>query len=198
MAPSPSPEPLLDLAVAAVRAAVGADPAPAPLAEGVGALRQDAFVTVFVDGALNGCIGAVGSGEPLGRAIPRLARAAALDDPRLPPLRADQLDRATVEVSVLSPLEPLDVHDRPSLFAALSPGVHGLVVAQGSRRALFLPDVWAQLPDPDDFLDRLLAKAGIAPATWPPGLAASRFTTQAVSRPCRDDRAGAGPDAVTP
>jgi AmmeMemoRadiSam system protein A len=196
MAPSPSPEQaapaasadgelLLDLAERSIRTALAvepvADPAPAPLPAHLQAPRG-AFVTLFVDGRLNGCIGAIDTPEPLPSCIARLARSAAFADPRLPALRRQDLPALTIEVSILSPLEPIASGTRAEVLAAVRPHAHGLQIESGRRRGVFLPDVWAQLPDPDDFLDHLLAKAGLHPRTWPADLRAHRFATTAFVR----------------
>ena len=188
MAPSPSAEErgplLLDLAEGAIRRALdlpGAPEVPDPLPrwadEALGA-----FVTLTVDGRLNGCIGQIDQPQPLRAAIGRLAVDAALHDPRLPSLRPSDLASLEIEVSVLSPLAPIACRDRAALLDQLRPGTDGLLVAAQGRRAVFLPDVWDQLPLPDQFLDHLLAKAGLAPGGWPPGLQAWRFTTEQFRR----------------
>jgi AmmeMemoRadiSam system protein A len=144
--------------------------------------RHGAFVTVHVADELNGCIGTLQGDEPLAVAVERLVRQAAFDDPRLPPLRADQLGATELEVSVLSPLEPIAATAREVLLDQLEPTVHGLVIARARRRGVFLPDVWSQFPEPDRFLDRLVAKAGLHPSPWPDRLQAWRFTTRRWSR----------------
>lgn len=147
--------------------------------------RAGAFVTLTVHGALNGCIGAIEGAGPLGQQVARLARSAAFADPRLPALRADDLPGLEVEVSILSPFEPIPARSLPELLAALRPGTDGLLLSAGLARAVFLPDVWAQLPEPADFVDHLYRKAGLAPGTWPAGMAAHRFTTERFERPFR-------------
>ena len=144
------------------------------------------FVTLNVDGELNGCIGTIEPREPLGLAVGRLARSAAFADPRLPPLRPRDYAGLTIEVSVLSPLEPVDASSRPELLEQLRPGVDGLVLAAGHHQGVFLPAVWEKLPDPDAFLDHLLRKAGLRPDTWPSGLRAQRFTVEKLSRRAGD------------
>ncbi len=197
MAPSPSAEPpvelvgapeaevLLDVAQAAIVAGVTGTVPEAPTHDapspGLGSGRG-AFVTLSVAGELNGCIGRIEGDEPLIVAVARLARAAAFADPRLPPLRADDLPHLTIELSVLSPLAPLDVVDRSGLIRVLRPAHDGVVVSGVGARGLFLPTVWEQLPDPEDFLDALWRKAGWPPDTWPHDLRAHRFTTDRFHR----------------
>ena len=151
------------------------------------ALRQPiaAFVTLIVDGALNGCIGGIDGREPLGAAVAHHAWAAAFTDPRLPPLRAADYDDLVIEISLLSPLKPLAARTREELLAGLRPHVDGLVLQAGARRALFLPVVWEQLPEPAAFVDHLLLKAGLPARSWPPTIAASRFTATRYSRAAR-------------
>ena len=148
------------------------------------ALRRPAatFVTLTVAGALNGCTGTIEGIEPLGHAVARQAWSSAFTDPRLPPLRAADYGRLMIEVSVLSPLSPMTADSRHELLDQLQPSVDGLVIAAGGHRAVFLPSVWEQLPEPAEFLDRLQAKAGLPPHRWPPGLRAHRFMTQRFAR----------------
>jgi AmmeMemoRadiSam system protein A len=129
-----------------------------------------------VDGRLNGCIGSIEAREPLGHAAPRLALSAAFADPRLPALRAADLPHLGIEVSLLSSLEPMSVASRAELRAEIRPGVDGILIEAGERAGVFLPKVWEDLPDPDEFLDRLWYKAGLVPPTWYPGMTACRFT----------------------
>jgi AmmeMemoRadiSam system protein A len=194
MAPSPSAEPslrdqeaarLLDLADDAIldgllgRPFVAPDLAALPLA-----LRRPtgAFVTLNVDGELNGCIGTVEAVEALASAVPRLARSAAFSDPRLPALRLADYPSLTIEVSVLSPLAPASAGSRRELLDRLRPGMDGLVVAAGPRQAVFLPAVWEKLADPEAFLDHLQHKAGLR-GTWPQGMRAWTFAVQRLARP---------------
>jgi AmmeMemoRadiSam system protein A len=211
MAPSPSPDPataaaldaaagrgavvtsaeaglLLDLADASILDGLDGRPMrPPPLSDLPAELRREAgaFVTLTVRGALNGCIGAIEGAGALGQEVVRLARAAAFDDPRLPPLRRADLAELVVEVSILSPFEPVAARSRAELVGALRPGTDGLLIGAGSHRAVFLPDVWDQIPDPGDFVDHLCRKGGLEPAPWPPGLTAHRFTTERFERPFR-------------
>jgi AmmeMemoRadiSam system protein A len=126
-----------------------------------------AFVTVTVGGQLNGCIGTLEPAEPLGAAVVRLAWDAAFADPRLPALTAADLPDAAAKISVLGPLEPMECASEEDLCRSLRPGVDGLLLVAGSRRATFLPAVWESLPDPIDFVHHLEAKAGLRSGWWP-------------------------------
>jgi uncharacterized protein len=194
MEPSPSPEQritrtdaelLLDIAESTIATTLqGRRPAlprlgalPESLHEHVGA-----FVTLTVADELNGCIGNVEGTEPLGHAVARLAFSAAFGDPRLPALRAVEFADLNIELSLLSPLLPIDARSRPELLDVLRPFHDGLVMRARSHSALFLPTVWTRCPDPDDFLDHLWLKAGLQPRTWPTGMQALRFTTERHDR----------------
>lgn len=140
------------------------------------------FVTLNADGRLRGCIGTLEARLPLIEDVALHAFEAAFRDPRFMPLTAEEYPGLEVHVSVLSPEEPIRFSDEPDLVRQLRPGVDGLVIAQGSRRATFLPSVWQNLPDPRDFLAQLKRKAGIA---GPPGssepLKAWRYQTESFS-----------------
>lgn len=176
---------LLDIAESMLVAGLrGQRPAPPPLGTLPGSLRAPvgAFVTLSVAGELNGCIGTVDPVEPVGHAVARLALAAAFDDPRLPALRASDLAHLTIEISLMSALEPIDATCRSELVAAIRPHRDGLVIRGGGRGAVFLPSVWEQLPDREEFVDRLFMKAGLPPGAWPTGLQALRFTATRYRR----------------
>lgn len=144
------------------------------------ALREHAatFVTLTQAGELRGCIGSLEAHRPLIDDVRANARAAAFRDPRFPPLTRDELARTRVEVSLLSPAEPLFVTDEADALAHLRPQVDGLILAAGGRRATFLPQVWEQLPEPAVFLARLKQKAGLPAAYWSPELRLWRYTVQ--------------------
>jgi hypothetical protein len=137
-----------------------------------------AFVTLRREGTLRGCVGELEAVRPLVASVARHAFAAAIRDPRFPPLGPDELDQIDTHVSVLSPLEPLPVRDEVELLAALRPGRDGLLIDDGLRRATFLPAVWESLPQPRDFLRELKRKAGLPEEGWPPGLAVWRYRTE--------------------
>jgi AmmeMemoRadiSam system protein A len=93
------------------------------------------------------------------------ARAAALRDPRFPPLARDELARTRIEVSLLERPSAIDFDDRDHLLAQLRPGLDGIVLHAGVRRATFLPQVWESIDDRGAFVDALMAKAGLPSGT---------------------------------
>ena len=134
------------------------------------------FVTLEVKGELVGCIGSLEPVRPLWKDVAHNARAAAFDDPRFPPLEADELDVTTVKVSLLSPLTGLD-HGRDEALATVRPGVDGLVLEAAGKRGTFLPAVWHKAAEPVEFLDLLGRKAGLPPGPWPDDARIWRYTT---------------------
>jgi AMMECR1 domain-containing protein len=82
---------------------------------------------------------------------------------------------------LLSALEQVAARTEEELISSLEPGRHGLVIAFGPRRATFLPQVWESLPEPDQFLAELKAKAGLPRDFWSPQLEAWRYSTQSLS-----------------
>ena len=127
-----------------------------------------AFVTLKKDGALRGCIGSVEAWRPLATDVADNAVRAALQDPRFPPSGKAEMNSLAVSVSVLTPPQPMTFTGEADLLAQLRPGLDGLIIEDGPRRALFLPAVWETLTKPQDFLDHLRQKAGLRPSTGPP------------------------------
>jgi AmmeMemoRadiSam system protein A len=200
MEPSPSTDPpaptrdaltvaeselLLDIADAAIREGLIGNNPSMPELDGLPsslAAPMGVFVTLTVDGELNGCIGTVEADEPLARSTARHAWSAAFDDPRLPKLRASDYEKLAIEVSVLSPVQAVESGSREEVMRRLRPGVDGLLLGTRHSRAVFLPSVWEQLPDRSDFVDHLLRKAGLSGGSWPEGVRAWCFTATKLLR----------------
>jgi len=158
---------LIPLAWAAIRSALG-EPSTFPTEKPTWLLAPGAsFVTLTEEHALRGCIGSLEARLPLRDDVQANAVAAALRDPRFPPLDRDEIDQVALEVSVLSPSSPLDVTGFVEAYNALRPGTDGVILEVGSRhRATFLPQVWGELPQPEAFLRHLWLKAGVEPGVW--------------------------------
>jgi uncharacterized protein len=166
---------LVVLAVAAVSARLAGRAIRRPQPKSV-ALRAcgASFVTLEVGGDLRGCIGTLEPARPLFLDVTRNA-VRAMRDPRLPPVTAVDWPELDVTVSVLSAAHPVVAPDLDSLVSMLRPGVDGLLLADGVRRATFLPKVWAKVPEPDRFVAALLRKGGW-PDGWPSRLTICRYT----------------------
>ena len=124
------------------------------------------FVTITIRGQLRGCIGALEAYQPLADDVREHAVAAALEDPRFPPVREDELSRIQVEVSRLTRPIPLEYSDANDLLSKLRPYVDGVILRDGFRRATFLPQVWEKIPDPAEFLNNLCYKMGSRDDLW--------------------------------
>ena len=160
------------------RSAIGAELGLRPVAQASHAtLTQPAatFVTLKLAGELRGCIGSLKPLRPLGVDVRENAIAAAFHDPRFPPLAVVEFEATSVEVSLLSADERLDVRDEEDLLARMRPGVDGLVLEYGHHRSTFLPQVWESLPEPRDFLAALKRKAGLPGDFWSPQVNVSRY-----------------------
>ena len=141
------------------------------------------FVTVTRESRLRGCIGSMEADQALATSVAEAAYGAAFSDPRFPPLEQDELTSVRIGISVLSALEDLEVGNRQALLDQLSPGEDGLMITEGHRRATFLPAVWEQLPLPEQFLQHLMAKAGLPGDHWSPRLRVQRYTTLSFKEP---------------
>jgi AmmeMemoRadiSam system protein A len=120
-----------------------------------------AFVTLRRGRNLRGCIGHLeASPASLALAVAWAAKSAALEDPRFEPVRADEVAELTIEISVLTPFEEIAPEK-------VVPGTHGLVIQQGNRRGLLLPQVATEHGlSRERFLEETCAKAGLPRDAW--------------------------------
>ena len=136
------------------------------------------FVTLTQHGELRGCIGSLEAHRRLIDDVQSNARAAAFKDPRFAPLSQDELPTTRVEVSILSPAEPMRFSSEADALAQLRPGIDGVILEHGWHRATFLPQVWEQLPEPRQFMANLKRKAGLAADFWADDLSLSRYQVE--------------------
>jgi AmmeMemoRadiSam system protein A len=173
------------LAVLGVRRAVEADGAvDAEIERLLGAAPADvlapagAFVTLRNGGKLRGCIGYVAPIKPTWEAVLENAAAAAVRDPRFPPVSARDLPLLEVEVSVLT--EPIPIAD----WQALEVGRDGILLEKDGRRAVFLPEVAAQQGwGREETLTRLAMKAGLPADAWRKGARLAVFASRTIEAP---------------
>ena len=135
------------------------------------------FVTLRCEGELRGCIGFVDPRLPLVEAVREVAVKAATEDPRFAPLSRSELGAVDLEISVLSPLIPVQSVEE------IEVGTHGVMIDAGYARGLLLPHVATEFGwDREEFLNHVCLKAGLPATAWKhPGLTIHLFTTETFS-----------------
>ena len=142
--------------------------------------HRGAFTTLHEKGKLRGCVGYVFPMYSLYRTIAETAVAAAFKDTRFMPVEREELTNLEVEISVLSPIQPIDPDD-------VEVGRHGLLITYGNRRGLLLPQVpvehnWDRLT----FLQQTCVKAGLPADAWEHGAKVEGFTAEVFGETGRD------------
>lgn len=157
--------------------------APFPQSEYSPALTEwrSTFVTLMLRERLRGCCGRLEPERALIEDVWHNAYAAGFQDPRFDPLVAHELSGLQIDVSILTPLERLDVRSTAELLAALTPGKHGLVLGSGGQRVTFIPHVWEGIPDAAIFVRELRRKAGWPDEGWQADLEAWRFEAESIA-----------------
>ncbi len=141
-------------------------------------VNRATFVTLHIGDHLRGCIGTMVAIRPLVADVAYNAFAAAFSDPRFPPLSRVEFDPLRIEISVLSPPEPMLFESEADLIRQIRPGVDGLILEEGSYRGTFLPSVWESLPEPRQFLQNLKLKAGLPADYWSDTVKIHRYRTE--------------------
>ena len=133
---------------------------------------RGAFTSLHLGRALRGCIGYVFPTQALYQTVAETAKAAAFEDPRFEPVTPAEAQLLRVEISILSPLFPI----QPGQVVL---GRHGLVIAQGTRKGLLLPQVPLEWEwDRETFLSQTCLKAGLSPDAWQHGAELRAFTAE--------------------
>ena len=140
---------------------VGLDSFPMPLRT-----VMASFVTLEIGGRLRGCVGSMVAHRPLVADVIANAVKAGFEDRRFGPLSAEELEQADIKVSLLTRSQNIEPESEAELLAQLVPGDTGLILAEGDKRALFLPSVWGSLTDPLAFVQALRRKAGFEANCW--------------------------------
>jgi AmmeMemoRadiSam system protein A len=134
------------------------------------------FVTLTMNQHLRGCIGSLEAHRPLLLDVKANAYAAAFRDPRFSPLTIAELDTTEIEISLLSPQQPIYFKEEADALAQLRPQIDGVVFKYGHYRSTFLPQVWEQLTDATTFMAHLKHKAGLHPEFWHDDVELYRYT----------------------
>ena len=131
-------------------------------------LRENgaSFVTLTIHDDLRGCIGALEAYQPLAEDVREHAIAAALEDPRFPPVHESELGSIAIEVSYLTKPQEVQYSNSEDLLLKIRPHVDGIILKHGFRRATFLPQVWEKIPESEEFLRQLCYKMGERPNLW--------------------------------
>ena len=136
---------------------------------------RGAFTTIHLEGQLHGCVGYILPSLPLHETVAETAASAAMNDPRFVPLTPAEAKLVKLEISVLSrpfPITPEQVQ----------PGVHGLIVSDGRRRGLLLPQVAPEHGwDAEQFLSHTCLKARLPADAWRRGARIEAFTAEIFS-----------------
>lgn len=174
---------LLTLAQTSIKQGLCGEHVKVDLAAHSPALREPgaSFVTLKIAEELRGCIGSLEAERALAEDVAHNAFAAAFRDPRFNALTWPEFERVQIHISLLSRPLPMRFASEADLLGQLRPGIDGVVLQEGWRRATFLPVVWEQLPNPVDFLQYLKRKAGLAPDYWSAQIAIERYTVDSIS-----------------
>jgi AmmeMemoRadiSam system protein A len=124
------------------------------------------FVTLTNNGALRGCVGALEPYQSLAEDVREHAVAAGMEDYRFPHVQANELNLIQIEISRLTLPQPLVYVSTEDLLASLNPGLDGVILRDGWKRATFLPQVWDQVGGKEEFLSQLCYKMGVARDLW--------------------------------
>ena len=124
------------------------------------------FVTLTIDNQLRGCIGSLTASKPLCQNILDNSLNAAFHDPRFSPLAKEELSSVKIEISILTPPRKLSFSQQEDLLSKLKPFIHGVILKLHNHKSTFLPQVWEQLPDKQEFLEHLSMKAGLPEDAW--------------------------------
>ena len=162
---------LLTIARAALAAYV--DGAATPLPDDLSGRRGGVFVTLHKRGELRGCVGHLDASQRLVEVVRRCAVAACSADPRFPPVSAAELPQLDIELSLLGPLQSVASPED------IEVGRDGLLIEQGRRRGLLLPQVATERRwDRETFLAQTCRKAGLLPDAWKTGATVWRFEAE--------------------
>jgi AmmeMemoRadiSam system protein A len=146
---------------------VSFDPPTAHLTE-----PRGVFTSLYLRGELRGCVGYVLPTSSVYRAVVETARAAAFEDNRFSPVNQKEAAHLEIELSILSPPQPIHAEE-------VDVGRHGLLISQHGRRGLLLPQVpiehnWNHIT----FLEQTCRKAGLPLDAWKKGASIKAFTAE--------------------
>lgn len=141
---------------------------------------RPSFTTITMNDQLRGCYGSFVANQPLIHDVAKSAFSAAFQDPRFRPMTTAEIANADLGLSVLSVACRFPVEDEADLLKKVRPGVDGLILRDAGRQGLFLPSVWDQLKEPEDFITGLKRKAGLPEDHWSDDIEFFRYTAEKI------------------
>ena len=125
--------------------------------------KSGAFVTLYLNGELRGCIGFIESDLPLWKSVAEASRLSAFEDPRFPPLKKEELGQVKFEISVLTPTTKIE----GDALQKVKVGRDGLIIEHAGKSGLLLPQVATENGwNAEEFLEQTCIKAGLNPGAW--------------------------------
>lgn len=140
--------------------------------------QQACFVTLEKHKQLRGCIGTLTARNSLVQEVVDSAFAAAFADHRFPKVSLTEMPDLKIHISVLTTPELMNFSSEADLLSQIKPGIDGLILRVGNLSGTFLPSVWEQIPNRQDFLKHLKNKAGLAIDYWSNKVEMFRYTTE--------------------
>lgn len=138
------------------------------------------FVTLEIDGELRGCIGSIIAHRILIDDLAQNAQNSAFSDPRFVPLKREEFDELSINVSLLSEPQKMHFKNESELLNQIKPFLDGIIIKDGHFQAVYLPSVWEQLPDKVVFLNSLKMKAGLREDYFSPTFEAYKFNSEYI------------------
>lgn len=135
------------------------------------------FVTLRKGKDLRGCIGSVLPSKAIAIDLADNAYAAAMNDTRFQPVNENELKDIDFSIALLTNFEEIEFNSYQDLLSKIKPDLDGILIKDGEREGLFLPSVWKELTDKQDFITQLKIKAGLSPSYWSDNIKVFRFRT---------------------
>ena len=157
---------LRQLAKNMIQQQLGLDTQPLDTTDALFQQKSGVFVTLQKNQQLRGCIGSLSAHQSILDGVQDHALNAAFNDHRFSPVTANELADISIEISILTEPQPLQFTDAADLIRKLQPSHDGVILKYGHHSATFLPQVWEQLPNPEQFMNQLTMKAGLPADQW--------------------------------
>jgi AmmeMemoRadiSam system protein A len=143
--------------------------------------KHSCFVTLRIDGNLRGCVGHIAAILPFYREIIENAASAAFGDPRFSPVAEKEIDKLDIEISALTVPEKFLFSSPSEIVEKLKPGRDGVIIRRGRHSATYLPQVWDEFENIEQFLSALCLKAGLPADDWrKPGMEIETYQVEII------------------